>query len=804
MTIISRILPFIAAGAFLCTSAAQSVQDDEARVRYPQTVSNGILFTDSQASSLFLLRNDVVTTLYTARGSGMYVAVSADGKRAGLKSIDENGLQTPLVINVMNGTVERLHGPAQRAGQVSFSAEGAVAFTIGEELVVQRGGTEKRYTLGYYANVAPISPDGAFAAFNDQEDRIWILNLATGTRKEVSPDSIGCFRPRWSPDGTLLLLSSLDGNVYMYSLATEELTLIGEGSTPAFSPDSRTVVYTKREIERDRCINIDLYLSAVDGSFTTRLTDSPDLMETEPAFLDNETLIWNSRGTSELHIGTLSRTGQAPVKLTNRRLQHIAVPDVPAFNQLMKSGFEQSVSVPPLDIPYLHQVFDTPMWHNGYGSCAPTAAMMILAYYNILPPWEIQVTSPFTHYNYYGAYVADKYQFRTVNYANYQTTDYGGNVCWGAYGWMWYGSRRPSTYMAQFYRNSGITATQTNYSYDSEGRRLSFAWALSEVTAGRPFTLCVLLTTAGHLVIAHGTGSEEHTFIYNDPYGNKNQVYTNFNGKNVKYDWPGYNNGFANLNEVAWCISTSYTPIAPSDTLIDDLNFASGFVLRNKHPAHMSMWKDSLHGENGHAWYTLTTTVDTCYAAWMPNLPFEGPYEVKTFIPPGANAVARYRVFHNGTEDTVLVNQAEERNTWVSLGTFDFRKGKGDYLFLGTSSSERLRWLGVDAAVFNYKDTSFVTHEPDATPRSLRLEQNYPNPFNPSTSIEFYVPSEGHASLRIYDPLGQEIATLFNANVDSPGSRRVTFDASSLPSGVYIARLEFAGVSLQRKLLLIK
>jgi hypothetical protein len=87
--------------------------------------------------------------------------------------------------------------------------------------------------------------------------------------------------------------------------------------------------------------------------------------------------------------------------------------------------------------------------------------------------------------------------------------------------------------------------------------------------------------------------------------------------------------------------------------------------------------------------------------------------------------------------------------------------------------------------------------------KGYRLEQNYPNPFNPSTSIQFTIAEPGIVSLKIYDILGREIAVLINNYMQS-GTHSITFDASSLPSGVYCYRIEAGDYSAGRKMILLK
>lgn len=88
-------------------------------------------------------------------------------------------------------------------------------------------------------------------------------------------------------------------------------------------------------------------------------------------------------------------------------------------------------------------------------------------------------------------------------------------------------------------------------------------------------------------------------------------------------------------------------------------------------------------------------------------------------------------------------------------------------------------------------------------PREFGLQQNYPNPFNAMTTIVFTIPERVHASLRVYDVLGREVAVLFD-DVAAPGAYRVLFDASSYATGVYFYRMVVGGHVYTRKMQLIK
>jgi len=88
-------------------------------------------------------------------------------------------------------------------------------------------------------------------------------------------------------------------------------------------------------------------------------------------------------------------------------------------------------------------------------------------------------------------------------------------------------------------------------------------------------------------------------------------------------------------------------------------------------------------------------------------------------------------------------------------------------------------------------------------PTKFALNQNYPNPFNPSTTITFSVPERSQVTLKVYDLLGKEVATLANG-IKSAQTYTVTFNAANLPSGVYFYKLTAGSYSSVKKLLLLK
>ena len=102
------------------------------------------------------------------------------------------------------------------------------------------------------------------------------------------------------------------------------------------------------------------------------------------------------------------------------------------------------------------------------------------------------------------------------------------------------------------------------------------------------------------------------------------------------------------------------------------------------------------------------------------------------------------------------------------------------------------------------KNNTTVTEVEDFTlPLEFSLEQNYPNPFNPSTTIEYSIPESGNVTLKVFDVLGNEVATLINGQNEA-GKHKIDFNASTLKSGVYFYRIESGSFVETKKLILLK
>ncbi|MCX7985126.1 MAG: T9SS type A sorting domain-containing protein [Bacteroidetes bacterium] len=123
--------------------------------------------------------------------------------------------------------------------------------------------------------------------------------------------------------------------------------------------------------------------------------------------------------------------------------------------------------------------------------------------------------------------------------------------------------------------------------------------------------------------------------------------------------------------------------------------------------------------------------------------------------------------------------------------------------------AKKVQWLVQRNAEYAAIEAALNAGQPLSVDRNdfvatdFLVEQNYPNPFNPTTTITFTLNKPGNVVIKVYNVLGQEVATLLNAFKDA-ATHSVEFIATNLPSGLYIYTVNFSGKSISRKMLLMK
>lgn len=139
-------------------------------------------------------------------------------------------------------------------------------------------------------------------------------------------------------------------------------------------------------------------------------------------------------------------------------------------------------------------------------------------------------------------------------------------------------------------------------------------------------------------------------------------------------------------------------------------------------------------------------------------------------------------------------------NSWISI-----RNGLSKYTFINKMQVHEDRFYTLTRAGMYYRSLNEVGINTisEIVPERFRLEQNYPNPFNPETKIRYDVSFSANVSLKVFDINGREVETLVSEK-QSPGTYEVTFDASSLPSGVYFYKIESDNFNESKKMIVLK
>jgi len=183
------------------------------------------------------------------------------------------------------------------------------------------------------------------------------------------------------------------------------------------------------------------------------------------------------------------------------------------------------------------------------------------------------------------------------------------------------------------------------------------------------------------------------------------------------------------------------------------------------------------------------------------------PYEVKASIK-SKSGIANTKVYWR-TDTTVAYSQlsmTQVADTFKAYIPAQPLNTKVYYYISATNNSSKTVTKPYTAPAgyfkFNVTNTTYVNNESGVI-KEYRLFQNYPNPFNPTTKISFAISQTGFTSLKVYDAMGREVATLINSKLEA-GKFTAEFNASNLSSGIYFYKLVSGNYSEVKKLTLIK
>ena len=503
---------------------------------------------DGRGLHVYDVRTGELLTITEQPSAGYAVRWSPDGERLGFKLFiadarREMPWQVPVVLDLATLELTALSVAVARAGVPTFADDGRIAASVGERIVIfdAAGKPIARHMVGVYANLVAISPDGDLVAFNDDRDAIWLLEMPSGRRTQVT--SAGAwYNPLWSPDGGRLLVHGISGRLACIDLSRGMTIELPAALDAAWLPDAETIVYASHAVPDVRELpQADLLQIRCDGSGAAALTVTPADFESSPApSPDGRQLVYRVEGRGLVVAGLEGASlGTARPLLSGLRATRSwngTLPPPPTASPLPLSVSEIE------GVPYMHQVYDTPNDFNGHWACNATSAMMTIAWRGILPNWDTTVSVPSSHVSHWGNYVSRVYDFGDHHFDE-SSADPNGTTFYGGYGYItrndWADTKG---YMRDYLRIHGL---ESDVDWSPSWDKLK-----AEVVARQPFVVLSSITTAGHYKVTIGNYTDQHSVVFNDPYGDKNLGYMNYEGAGAVYDWPGYNNGNASLNTV--------------------------------------------------------------------------------------------------------------------------------------------------------------------------------------------------------------------------------------------------------------
>lgn len=247
--------------------------------------------------------------------------------------------------------------------------------------------------------------------------------------------------------------------------------------------------------------------------------------------------------------------------------------------------------------------------------------------------------------------------------------------------------------------------------------------------------------------------------------------------------------------------SFAVTPSAPTNLALNKPATASSTTGTNSankavDGSTSTYWESGSVSSTAVAWYRVdlgtTQTVARVVVKW------EGSYYAKKY------------------DIQISTNDA----TWTTVYTDNAGNGKTDDISFAAASARYVRLYNrahkkstdrVDEIEVYASPGSAVAKQDDGDseivevpiPTEIALHQNYPNPFNPSTTISFSLPEEAHVTLKIYNAIGEQVATLVDEQRNA-GIHKVVFEARTLASGVYFTVFNAGDVRQVRRLMLLK
>jgi len=248
-----------------------------------------------------------------------------------------------------------------------------------------------------------------------------------------------------------------------------------------------------------------------------------------------------------------------------------------------------------------------------------------------------------------------------------------------------------------------------------------------------------------------------------------------------------------------------------NEKLSDSFNPHVGWPQQNKMGDYFHMVSDS----NGAslAWAATFNNEQDVYYSYITDTTGTIPVELISF----SSSIEANVVTLNWSTATELNNYGFEIERSIDKGnwrTIGFREGKGttsepQQYFYSDNLSDieasklyyRLKQIDFDGS-FEYFPNAFGI-EIEITPSAFSLSQNYPNPFNPVTKIKYSIPQSSNVIVKVFDVLGNEVATLVNEQKQA-GTYELEWNGENVPSGVYFYQIKAGSFIEIKKMILMK
>ncbi len=218
--------------------------------------------------------------------------------------------------------------------------------------------------------------------------------------------------------------------------------------------------------------------------------------------------------------------------------------------------------------------------------------------------------------------------------------------------------------------------------------------------------------------------------------------------------------------------------------------------------------------DNGNTWSAPTLIASGAPLQFWPAVDVQSDGTVDVVWYESSNG-GMVDVYYAGSEDGGATFSAPVKVTaaptnWTTAMS-NMRPNFGDYIGIASTTNRTFACWG-DASAFGYPSvyTAAIAYgtpkkpvDVGTTAVSMELAQNYPNPFNPSTAISYSITNPAFVTLKVYNVVGKEVASLVNS-VQSAGTHSISFDASQLAGGMYVYRLTTGDESISKSMMLVK